>query len=199
MTEGEGWPRRRLGPLRDLHVSDLLERMARALDVGAEVAPEPLARGPRGALLRTTRLHLPFRRDLAVIAGKRVLHPRIDTPPDPTADPRPIAMCAGAFTLQVTPFQWQAADLRLRGVAGGFTWAPLRQWFLEWVQPRRGDESPDLLGAVHSMSDPEETPGCARLRLDFGSAPVDCMPEFLEALSRTGARPRSPAMAPEAA
>ena len=48
MSGEEGWPRRRLGPMRDLHVSDLLERMARAIDKGADVAPEPLARDRAG-------------------------------------------------------------------------------------------------------------------------------------------------------
>jgi hypothetical protein len=195
----DAWPRRRLGPMRDLHVSDLLERMARAIDAGSDVAPEPLARTPAGALARTRVLHLPFRRDLGVSSGARMLHPRIDTPLDPTADPRPIALCSGSFALRVTPFQWQAAELRLQGKAGALTWAPLRLWFLEWVQPRKGDEAPDLLGTVHSMSDPQDIPGGARLRIDFGSAPVDCVPELLDALARTGAEHGALGLAPEAA
>ena len=197
MSDDEGWPRRRLGPMRDLHVSDLLERMARAIDGGAEVAPEPLARTASGSLSRPAALPLPFRRDLGVAASGRMLHPRIDTPLDPTADPRPTALCAGAFALNVTPFQWQAAELRLLG--GGFIWAPLRLWFLEWTQPRKGDESPDLLGVVHSLSDPQDIPGGARLRIDFGSAPVDCVAELLDALTRTGADSGALGLAPEAA
>jgi hypothetical protein len=198
MSGEDGWPRRRLGPLRDLHVADLLERTARAIDSGADVTPEPLARGPSGRLLRTTRLRLPFRRDMAVRTGARVLHPRVDTMLDPTADPRPNAMCAGPFTLEVTPFQWQAAELRLRVMAGGVNWAPMRHWFLEWVQPRQSDESPDLLGAVHSMSDPDDIARGARMRIDFGSAPIECVAELLEALSRSGAVTASLGPTPEA-
>lgn len=200
MSADAGWPRRRLGPMRDLHVADLLERMARAIDSGADVAPEPLARGRTGALMRTARLHLPFRRDLAVTSAGRLLHPRIDTPLDPTADPRPAALCAGAFALSITPFQWQAAEMRLLGGdADTFNWSALRLWFLEWTQPRKGDESPDLLGVVHSLSDPEDIPGGARLRIDFGSAPAECVGELLDALARTGADSGALGLAPEAA
>jgi hypothetical protein len=199
MSDDDGWPRRRLGPMRDLHVADLLERMARAIDSGADVAPEPLARSRVGALMRTARLHLPFRRDLAVAAAARMLHPRIDTPLYPTADPRPTAICAGAFALNVTPFQWQAAEVRLMGGgADAFNWAALRLWFLEWTQPRKGDESPDLLGVAHSLSDPETIPGGARLRIDFGSAPVECVSELLDALVRTGADSGALGLAPKA-
>ncbi|MFT4793065.1 MAG: hypothetical protein ACJAW4_001814 [Paracoccaceae bacterium] len=200
MSGDETWPRRRLGPMRDLHVSDLLERMARGLDSGADVTAEPLARTQDGAMARTRRLHLPFRRDLAITSQARVLHPRIDTPLDPTAAPGITALCTGAFSLNVTPFQWQAAELRLMGGdMDAFVWAPLRLWFLEWTQPRRGDESPDLLGVVHSLSDPETIPGGARLRIDFGSSPVDCVGELLDALSRTGADSGALGLAPEAA
>jgi hypothetical protein len=42
-----------LAPLRDLHLADLLEHIARALDGGAHVRPEPFRRGPDGRVLRS--------------------------------------------------------------------------------------------------------------------------------------------------
>lgn len=198
MTQEASWTKRRLEPLRDLHAADLLERYALAIDGGAQVTPEPLARGRDGRLLRTGRLHLPFRRDLQVLTGGKLLHPRVNTPIDPTADPRPGAIYAGAFTLSTMPFQWQAAELRLTGDMSGFVWAPLRLWFLEWVQPRRIEEAPDLLGAVHAMSDPQPLQDGARMRIDFGSAPPGCVLDLLDALSMTGAVAAAIGPAPEA-
>ncbi|MGG7568078.1 hypothetical protein ACQ5SO_18155 [Rhodovulum sp. DZ06] len=196
---GLAWADKRLTPLRDMHAADLLQRTARFLDRGADVTPEPLARHADGRLMRTPRLHLPFRRDLEVAtAGGGVAHPRVDTPLDPGLDPRPSGVTAGEFQLSAAPFQWQAAELLLRGDPDGFAWAPLRLWFLEWMQPRMIEEAPELLGAVHSLSDPEPMRTGVRLRLDFGSAPPQCAAELLDALALTGAEAASIGPAPEA-
>lgn len=199
MTDQTTWTRRRLAPLRDLHAADLLERTARWIDRGADVTPEPLARREGGLLRRTQLLHLPFRRDLGILTDTgRLMFPRVDTPLDPTADSRPEAVARGDFTLASTPFQWQSAELRLTGDAGDFAWAPLRLWALEWLQPRKVDEAPDLIGAIHSVSDPEPTATGVRMRIDFGSAPPACVGELLEALALTGASSGRIGPAPEA-
>ena len=193
------WTRRRIAPLRDLHAADLLERTAQHIDRGADVTPEPYARRENGNLKRTLLLHLPWRRDLEVSGpGARRSHPRVNTPLDASADPAPASVSAREFTLASRPFQWQAAELFLRGDHNAMSWAPLRLWALEWMQPRQVEESPDLLGAIHALSDPEPAEGGVRLRLDFGSAPASCLPELLDALSMTGSEGASLGPAPEA-
>ena len=199
MTDTTTWTRRRLSPLRDLHAADLLERTARYIDRGGEVTPEPLARRPGGLLCRTPLLHLPYRRDLSVRAADGgEASPRVNTPLDPTADPRPDQISTGGLLVSAAPFQWQAAELRLTGDHQEFVWAPLRLWALEWLQPRVADEAPDLLGVIHSLSDPEPMRGGVRMRVDFGSAPPDCVPEMIEALALVGAEAAALGPAPEA-
>lgn len=174
-----------LAPVRDLHVAGLLEALARELDRGGDVEIEPLLRGADGLLRRPPPLNLPERADMSVTRAGRTLRPRIETRCAIAFEP-----VAGALDdltwLRVTPFDWGAAEvLALRG-PGGANWRNLRLWFLEWLTPRFGDESPDLLGAVHRLAGPWEDPAGWRFRVDFGSAPVETFEAMLAALTRCG-------------
>ena len=67
--------------------------------------------------------------------------------------------------------------------------APLRRWFLEFSQPGTEQmETEELLGVVHSMSDPEPLPAGIALHIDFGSAPIAAVAELAEAAAQAGAR-----------
>jgi hypothetical protein len=174
-----------LEPVRDLHVAALLEALARELGRGGDVEAEPLERGADGLLRRTEPLNLPSRADLRSTRAGRTLHPRVEGGCGVAFDP-----VAGALDdltwLRVTPFDWGAAEVRALRGPGGATWRPLRLWFLEWLQPRYGDESPDLLGAVHRLHGPWEEPLGWRFKVDFGSAPVAAFESMLEAFGRSG-------------
>ena len=175
-----------LAPLRDLHLADMLEHIARALDAGARVLPEPWRRGPDGKVLREGFLHLPARHDLEVARAGRVLHPRVDTRLEIGFDAIETPDSSG-FSLAIHPFQWQAAELVLETRQRMPNWTPLRLWFLEFVQSNYGEEAPDLHGALHKLGDPERRGARISFRIDFGSAPLRCVPALIEALAQTGA------------
>ena len=174
-----------LAPVRDLHVAALLEALARELERGGDVEVEPMERGADGLLRRASPLRLPSRADLRVTRSGRTLHPRVETAR--TVCFEPLAGALDDLTwLRVTPFDWGGAEvLALRG-PGGANWTPLRLWFLEWSLPRFGDESPDLLGAAHSLQGPWEDAEGWRFRVDFGSASVAGFEAMLAALTQSG-------------
>lgn len=175
-----------LAPIRDLHLADMLEHIARALDAGATVRPEPWRRGPHGKVLREGFLHLPSRHDLEVAKGGRVLHPRVDTRLEIGFDAIETPDSSG-FSLAIHPFQWQDAELVIETRQRMPNWTPLRLWFLEFVQSNYGEEAPDLHGALHSLGDPQRDGDRIRFRIDFGSAPLRAVPAMIEALAQTGA------------
>ena len=173
-------------PARDAAVGALLEAMARAIESGAEVVPEPEIRDARGTVTRGGPLMLPRREDLAVTEGGhcRLRHAE-GAPPGP-GDCVALATEAG-FVAEVAPFRWDAAELTVLTRAGEPDWAPLRRWFLEWFQTRHGAEAPDLYGAVHSLEGPSQSGASWRFTLDFGSAPVECIGDLIEAVAASGA------------
>ena len=181
-----------LTPLRELHLADLLSRMARAIDAGADVTSEPWRRGPDGRVLRDGVLARPSRHDFEAAESGRISHPVVETPL-----PRALAVAmapleliaAPGLSLLLTPFRWEAAMLAMEIEGGVPDLAPLRRWFLEFSQPGTEQmETEELLGVVHSMSDPEPLPAGIALHIDFGSAPIAAVAELAEAAAQAGAR-----------
>ncbi len=178
-----------LAPIRAQGVAALLEAAAEAIARGAEVEPEPLVRGPDGAVLRAGPLDLPERADLAARREGRELRQRVEPAEPPAFEPVSLVL-EGGFTTVVEPFPWHGAGMVLEARQSRPDWRPLRRWFLEWVQPRHGDVAPELLGAVHRLEGPARRPARGAdwaLTVDFGSAPVQAVPALIEALARSGA------------
>ncbi len=174
-----------LGPVRDIHVAALLEALAAALDSGVEVEAESVERDDGGRILRHEPLRLPCRRDLRLLRDGRWLQGSV-----PGGGPigfAPVRVPLGrGRSARVATFDWSAADVRLRRGSGSPDWTPLRRWFLEWFQPRFGEESPDLLGVVHSLEGPLADADGWRFRVDLGSASVPGFAAMLRAFVETG-------------
>jgi hypothetical protein len=175
-----------LEPLRDQAVGTLLEVMARELEAGAAVVPEPELRDDTGKVLRQGPLSLPRRDDLEITRdGKSVLR-RIESGPAPERESL-VARTVGGFEAEIHAFRWDSAELVLRARRVQPDWAPLRRWFLEWFQSRYSEVAPDLYGAVHSLDGPEEVPGGYAFILDLGSAPAACITDLIATVEATGA------------
>lgn len=174
-----------LEPVRDLHVAGLLELMARELTLGADVEAEPIERDAEGRVRRRPPLGLPRRLDLRATREGRALALR--APRATTLRFAPIALAlSDVSNLHVAPFCWGAVTLFARGAAGAPNWAPVRLWLLEWLQARFGEESPDLLGAVHAIDGPVAEGDGWRFAIDLGSAPAAGFIAMAEAFGRTG-------------
>jgi hypothetical protein len=174
-----------LTPVRDLYVAAILETLADELGKGAEVDAEPVDRDGEGRVRRKGRLDLPSRHDLKVGRGGRALMRRVKC--DQELDFRPVtAVMEDLAAVQIAPFRWCEVTVHARGARGKPNWLPLRRWYLEWFQARFGEESPDLLGVVHSLDGPHEEAGGWRFTVDMGSSSVACFSGLLEALAQSG-------------
>lgn len=171
---------------RDRSVAAILEAMARAIDAGAEVEPEPERRDASGRVIRSGPLKLPRRADLSLAEGGRTLFCRIESRLGPPGNAAVVRTAEG-FSAEIHPFRWEAAEVTLVSSQEHPNWTPLRRWFLEWFQSRHTELAPDLLGAVHSIDGPRRVPGGWTLTVDFGTAPTASVTELVHALAETGA------------
>lgn len=171
---------------RDRSIAAILEAMARALDAGAEVEPEPERRDAAGRVIRSGPLRLPRRADLSLSEGGRMLFCRIESRP---GDPGNAAVVrtADGFSAEIHAFRWEAAEVTVVASQAQPNWEPVRRWFLEWFQSRHTELAPDLIGAVHSIDGPRRMSEGWTLTVDFGSAPATCVTELVHALAETGA------------
>ncbi|MEM1383930.1 MAG: hypothetical protein AAF713_13130 [Pseudomonadota bacterium] len=175
-----------LEPVRDVAVGEILETMATALGEGADVHAEPMVRDANGRSLRDGALKLPRRADLRVVANGHALVRRVETEQRLAFDP--VTMVApNGFAAVFTPFDWDSCEIEVEPGASKPDWAPLRRWFLEWIQSRFTEVSPDLEGAVHSIEGPFDIPKGWRFSVDFGSAPVECIGDLMDAFAESGA------------
>lgn len=175
-----------VAPSRDAHVAALLEEQARALGAGREIETEPILRDAQGRVLRTGPLDLPARADLALIAAG--VRSTVQTEPVHAAGFAPVEVIRNPeFTASVAPFSWNRVGLSVSTAAREPVWIPLRHWFLEWFQARQTPLSPELEGAVHALGGPESGRFGWRFVADLGSAPVECVPALIAAVSLSGA------------
>lgn len=174
-----------LEPAREQRAAELLTALAEAIDAGEDVEMEPLERDAAGRVARSGLLTLPRRRDLAAGQGAALRARRIAAAAPPDFPGLALQFPKGP-PVQVAPFRWSDAELRCAGAGDPPDWGPLRLWFLEWALPRRIAESPDLLGAVHALEGPVDTPRGWRFRVDLGSAPMEAALRLGEALALCG-------------
>ncbi len=180
-----------LEPVRDIYIAELLADMAHALEAGDDVEAEPMRREADGRIARLPGLSLPMRHDFALRRSADArLYPKLFHRTRGSAALRfaPIVETVSDFAAaRIAPFNWGAAEIALRASAGRAPdWTPLRLWYLEWFQPRFGEESPDLLGVTHRLSGPTPEGGGWRFTVDLGSCSVRGFAAMLSALAHAG-------------
>lgn len=173
-------------PLRDAAIGGILEVMARELEAGADVVPEPEQRDPAGRIKRGGPLNLPSRADLLVTRNGRSLLRKVESAP-PESKKSLVVQIGRSFEADLRPFRWDAAVVTVFSTQAQPNWAPMRRWFLEWFQSRYSEVAPDLYGAVHRMEGPHEVKNGWSFTIDFGSAPAACLMDLIIAISETGA------------
>ncbi|MEO1459893.1 MAG: hypothetical protein AAFV49_20310, partial [Pseudomonadota bacterium] len=97
-----------LEPVRDMAVGEILEVMARTLDSGMDVKPEPKRRNARGQVLREGALSLPRRGDLLVQHSGGMLTQHV--PCERVLSFEPVTLVEpDGFVSVITAFRWDAA------------------------------------------------------------------------------------------
>jgi hypothetical protein len=174
-----------LSPVRDIYVASMLETMARELDRGAEVEPEPVDRDVSGRIQRHGPLDLPCRDDLRLGRHGSAATRSVDDAKMLGFD-LVVARVGERTAARIAPFTWNRASVVVTGAKGAPDWTPLRRWFLEWFQARFGEESPDLLGVVHRLDGPADAARGWSFTVDLGSASPACFIAMLDALVASG-------------
>ena len=154
-----------------------------------EAMCEAACRDEGGALAGEGALNLPMRMDVVGFAdGEATDTIRVDS--DSMLSFEPIDFeWSGGLPTRITPFAWDACDIRAFGIPQATDWMHLRGWFDRWFDgedTRQADEH-GLYGVIHFLSDPQREGGATIIQVDFGSAPIEAFEELLDALRDLGA------------
>ncbi|MBS0657515.1 MAG: hypothetical protein JSR82_04615 [Verrucomicrobia bacterium] len=167
---------------------ELLRQRVTPRPDGLRIVAEPSVRADHGELAREGPLRLPLRLDLIFLTSEGARPERVDSERMLGFEPVELAWSPSVI-VRVAPFVWDDAQVELTGLPPEVDWRPLADWFEHWFDPEDiRPAGPDrLTGVVHFLSDPESLPeGRARFLVDFGSAPVAAVDEFLDTLVRVG-------------
>jgi hypothetical protein len=177
-----------LGELLDQIRQYYLDRLIAAAEERSSdkttVILEPVLRNCNGEAVAEGELHLPLRKDLAILQNgvvKELL--TIDTKGMLSFEP--IAFDWGdSLRVSLRPFQWQSMILRMPRRKRA-DWQPLMDWFWRWF--RQDEDGGDgLLDVVHFLSDPQLSAKVVTFEADLGSAPVEAFEELLDAVAALG-------------
>jgi hypothetical protein len=88
--------------------------------------------------------------------------------------------------IQLGAVSWEHASISFESPR--FDLAKLREWLSRWIDDKEEREVDDLglAGVMHAISWESDGGGHWKITLDFGSAPIACAIELIEALSHQG-------------
>ncbi len=177
-----------LDDIRTRYLAQFRRCIGQITGTGRRAIVEAAFRDERGALVGGGALGLPLRGDVfAVAEGQSPESLRVDSESILTFEP--VASAWNSVPIRVSPFQWDACDVRASGIPPATDWSNLRGWFDRWFDgddTRQADEQ-GLNGVVHFLSDPAHHASAATFQVDFGSASVEAFEELLDALRDSGA------------
>lgn len=90
-----------------------------------------------------------------------------------------------SLQVKLNPFQWNYCPIELFGES--INWDPIIIWYQKWFEEKPTEQS-DYFNCVHFMSDPEKTEHGHRVYIDFGTASVSSIEEFLDSVIIAGVR-----------
>ena len=179
-----------LEKVREYYVTRLMDAVAERADAGeGEVVHEAALRNDAGQVLRTGQLDLPARADIVTTRdGKTIGSALVDTERMLSFEPLDFDWPDSELRVELYPFQWNLAQMRVYGLTDEPDWAPLREWFLHWFNEQ--DERPaasEPLGVVHFLSEPDLQSGFVEFTIDLGTAPLGAFEEFVDVVAGMGA------------
>jgi hypothetical protein len=120
----------------------------------ASLLLEPVLRDRNGAAAVEGELQLGYREDLAVLENGAIREMfSLDT--EGMLSFEPLRFDWGEnLEVCLRRFQWQCMSLRVPQRKRA-NWLPLQNWFWRWFRQHEDADDRNLLGAVHSLSDPE--------------------------------------------
>lgn len=175
-----------LDRIRDLYVTPFaaaVEKLARR--PGVRVLSEAVLVNDAGEPVGAGPLGLPVRLDLVALKDDQVTD-RVAVDSDRLLRFQPARFdWSDGLTVLLRPFWWDSLTVTFQGEVGSVDYGPLVAWYREWFG-EDGEGGGELLGVVHSLSDPEAVDGEVRFTIDLGSAPVEAFEGLLDAVAALG-------------
>jgi len=150
---------------------------------------EPALREKRSSKLgRQGQLNLPIRTDLAIRSA--TINDSITV-----ATEKPLSFDAVTvdwtpnLRIGLGPFRWEDCRVWADGLAQRTDWPFLVDWYERWFDEfdLKAPLKKELQEVVHRLADPEVRGGVTMFVVDFGSAPITAIEEFVDALANLGA------------
>jgi hypothetical protein len=176
-------------------ISDLLEKIrepyVRILAASVREQPahiEPAYRQASGALATEGLLELPCRADFI---------PTEKEAPEPfTVDSKtqlqfePVSFTIGNTSIELSPFGWDWAQIKILGLSNESAFSVLKSWFLHWFdeEDQNSENEEGLFGVMHFMSEPEIHEEEICIAVDLGSAPAESIEDLMFRVSDAGAK-----------
>ena len=90
--------------------------------------------------------------------------------------------------IEVLPLTWNGVELTVRGIE--LNSVDLADWFEKWIDESelRECDGDGLTGVIHSMSIPTHGSDGSTVGIDFGSAPMVALEEFIALLAGLGCK-----------
>jgi|GEM_PF-722205 len=173
---------------RELYTEEFERRVSGfAADIAQVLQPEALYLENDGEPVRTGSLGLPARGDICVTRDQRVVEiAHIESPRVLSFEPFQFVW-RDATRVALHPFAWDECLLCIPEPKIAVNWSVVTRWFEESIKLGLLEACVgSLAGAVHSMSEPRETPDGVRFEIDFGSAPVAVFESLLSTLASAG-------------
>jgi len=149
------------------------------------VALEPLNLEDSGEITTQGKLDLPSRIDYAVVKDESTENYSF-TSSNETVSFDPLKLkSVNDIDLSIYPFLWGHCRCQLLKGPEEADWQYLRQWYLKWFDEGISDEQ-GFSGCIHSMSDPEKIEQGYQMIIDFGSAPIDVIEDWIETVNLMG-------------
>lgn len=176
-----------------MRFTDLLESIRRHyLDVFVEMLEshgsaisEPVLLDGSGNPVTEGSFDLPVRLDLVPVNGG-VPQDSIRVNANEVIMFSPIAFTwENRLEILLKPFQWDSVHLQAQGPSPNP--GPIIGWFSNWFREAKESGGPELLEAVHFLSDPIVESDSLSCEIDLGSAPIEAFFELMDAVVRTGA------------
>ena len=169
--------------IRERYVSGFLFQHDKLTAKYGSITSEGIVRDDDNAIVRHDVFNLPIRSEFTssgMLIGDGAWNHNAAVPFEPFTH-----VDSRALDVAVRPFAWNDLLVTMRFQEPS-SLAPIRNWYLEWFQDRRMAESPKISGAVHRLLGPRKTGDQAEFRVHLGTAPVEALTEFVQALCALG-------------
>jgi len=171
----------------DRHCRRFEKVIAQPPNADEKLVFEPTMRNDLDEILRDGVLNLPARCDFGLIKNGIVREKNLTVR-------HPDKMVQGYFEIGekkeiwVSPFAWNALDIRFQMENEWPNFKPLRHWYLEYSVPPKFPQNKHTRGVVHRLSGPTPSATTWTISLDLGTAAPDAVIDLLNVLMSIGAK-----------